>query len=241
MLKIKCNEKNNTNGEKYFMKKFISIFTIVTICIVTFSSCLNPLAQNPNELIIYEASSSDDFYAAFETTFFSSRDSKNVFDLISKGKQEKESGYRCILRYLNSNKYQEKSFGQIWKLGNSCFLIVTKNRHLYLSKSDKNLNRCYHILNNIDNYYVKEELPILNAPSTEIPDNCIIGDMTFANGQFSYLGEILFDKIYLGGIVTISNYQITTDKTKQFIATSKERTFLVTEKEHVFSYKQIKI
>ena len=222
------------------MKKIISLFAIATLFIVIFNGCSkSSAATDPKEPITLEANTANDFYIAFETTFFSTKESKNIFKLIANGDQTNEYGYSKLVRYLNTNDYEQMPIGQVWELGNRCYLVVTNSRHLYLSKSNKNLNRCYDILNNIDNFYVKEELPILNAPSEEFPQSCIVGDMTFANGQFCYLGELLFDKIYVGGIVTLSNYQISSDGTKHIIATCGERTVLITEKDHVFSTKQI--
>ena len=223
------------------MKKIISTITIVAICILIFTGCSKSSTKDIpfDEPITFELNTVNDYYIAFETTFFYDADAKQIFKLIANENQKTESGYRTLKRYLNTHEFNYEPIGQVWKLGNRCYFVIDKYRHLYLSKSNKNLNECYHILNNVDSYNVKDELYILNSPAVEFPKTCIIGDMTFVNGQFWYLGEILFDTIKLGGIVELSNYQISPDGTKYIVATSGERTILITEKNHTFNSKQI--
>ena len=226
------------------MKK-ITFLAIAALCILFFNGCSNSSTVNvtSNEINAIEITDTNDVYHTFGTTYFQNKVTKNIFYLIADGNCKNQSGYNKIIQFLENTDHQNKSIGSVWRLGSKCYLILDNSRHLYLSTSNKTLSKCYIVFNNVDNFYFNEnqteDFIVLNAPSTDFPNSCVIGDISYSNGQFCYMGELLFDKIHIGGIVTLSNYQITPDGTKQILATCGERTVLITEKDHIFSTKPI--
>ena len=228
------------------MKKFIFL-TIASIII--FSCILYLLPNNSKNTetlehttapITIKVESGNEISEAFSKTHFVDKNSKKIFELVASGNAPTETGFRNLRLFLNTTEFYKTEIGQIWTLGKNCYLIVDKNRHLYLSNSDKTLHMSFDILPNIDSYNIKTELQTLtNLSSEEDLTQFIIGDISFSNGQFCHLGEIKFDLIYLGGIFKIVDYNIFSKDRIEYIINSDTRCFLVKQNGLNFEYKQI--
>ena len=215
------------------MKKILCILlAIATVLSFTMIGCSNSL--NPITLAEDELDSEID--KAFATTNFISEEAKGIFGLISSDTYHYVSGYRLVTEYLRNHKYSENEVGQIWELGTDCYLIVNPCRSLYLSNSKKALNSDLYLLPNIDTYLVSSNLNILERASEKVPYECIIDDMTYLDGQFFYLGELLFDAAHLGPYGQITSYAGNSDGVNHFTGKVNNQIWYITEKNHVFDY-----
>lgn len=220
------------------MKKFLCILlAIATVLSFAMVGCSN----SSSSITLSEDELDSEIDKAFATTTFINEEAKGIFNLISSDTYHYVSGYRLLTEYLRNHKYSVNEVGQIWELGNDCYLIVNPCRSLYLSNSKKTLNSDLYLLPNIDTYLVSSNLKKLEAPSEMLPKECIIDDMTYLDGQFFYLGELLFDAAYLGPYGKITSYVGNSDGVNQFTGAVDKQIWYITEKDQVFDHSLILI
>jgi hypothetical protein len=220
------------------MKKIFAIIlaiaTVLSFSMIGCSNSSNPITLSKDEIDC-------DIDKTFSTTNFISEEAKGIFNLISSDTYHYVSGYRLITEYLRNHKFTENEIGQIWELGTNCYLIVNPCRSLYLSNSKKTLNSDLYLLPNVDTYLVSYNLKKLATPSDILPKECIIDDITYLDGQFFYLGELLFDAAYLGPYGKITSYVGNSNEVNQFTGAVDKQIWYITEKDHVFDYSLVLI
>lgn len=232
-------------------KRFLAFAIATLIFVFCFIGCSNN--SSPVETttatettVIYTAAPTTTFYDTFDNTDFVSEEAERVFTVIREEKQYTDEGFSVITDYLRSNPSEEviddfHNSESHWTLGENCTLVVNSTRSLELKNSEGNVQ----VLVNVDTLMADKKPDFLNDDSygrNGYQNSWLVGDMTFVDGNFYHLGEIIFDatapidsqyKVVLIGNSTSS------DGINYIVAKHNNKIVLIKEKLHEFTHEVI--
>lgn len=232
-------------------KKILALAIATLIFVFCFIGCSNnsspvETTKATETTVIYTAAPTTTFYDTFDNTDFVSEEAERVFTVIREEKQYTDEGFSVITDYLRSNPSEEviddfHNSESHWTLGENCTLVVNSTRSLELKNSEENVQ----VLVNVDTLMADKKPDFLNDDSygrKGYQNSWLVDDMTFVDGNFYHLGEIIFDAtapIDSEHNVVLVGKSTSSDGTTYIVAKHNNKIVLIKEKLHEFTHEVI--